>query len=130
MEDFLNKFMEDTKKISENPDFKHFINLLNQPTNQPVNQPVDENSLVERYTRNQKEKIQLEEEIGNLSEEERQNFWSSYYNIPTSDNKLEVLINSISSLNNNITSNFNIQEKFEELMCEIQILRKEIISKR
>jgi len=126
MEDFLNKFMEDTKKISENPDFKHFINLLNQPTNQPV----DENSLVERYTRNQKEKVRLEEEIGNLSEEERQNFWSSYYNIPTSDNKLEVLINSISSLNNNITSNFNIQEKFEELMCEIQILRKEIISKR
>ena len=126
MEDFLNKFMEDTKKISENPDFKHFINLLNQP----MNQPVDENSLVERYTQNQKEKVRLEEEIGNLSEEERQNFWSSYYNIPTSDNKLEVLINSISSLNNNITSNFNIQEKFEELMCEIQILRKEIISKK
>ena len=129
MEEFLNKFVQDTKQISENPDFRNFMNLINQNPNNPntPNTPVEE-TLLDRYIRNQNEKKELEGEIANLSEDERQEFWASYYNIPTIENKFDVLINSISTLNNNITSNFNIHEKFDELLCEIQILRKEVRS--
>ena len=148
LEKFLNKFVEDTKHISENEDFKSFIKLINNfepcpvdssPVNsrpvesRPVENRSDESNcdLLNRYIQNQKEKDELEREISNLSEKEKQNFWANYHNIPTQSglhDKLDVLINSISSMNGNIVENFSVDEKLEELISEIQILRKEVRS--
>jgi len=138
LEKFLNKFVEDTKHISENDDFKSFIKLVNnfEPCSvesHPVeSHPAESNSdLLNRYIQNQKEKEKLEREISNLSEKEKQIFWATYHNIPTQSdlhNKLDVLINSISSMNGNIVENFSVDEKLDELLSEIQILRKEVRS--
>lgn len=67
------------------------------------------------------QKRQIEERINLLSDEDKNNFWVKYHNIPNDINeKIDVLISSLSILNS------NINEKFDDINTEITILKKQI----
>jgi len=67
------------------------------------------------------QKRQIEERINLLSDEDKNNFWVKYHNIPNDINeKIDVLISSLTILNS------NINEKFDDINTEITILKKQI----
>ena len=67
------------------------------------------------------QKRQIEERINLLSDENKNNFWVKYHNIPNDINeKIDVLISSLTILNS------NINEKFDDINTEITILKKQI----
>ena len=88
-------------------------------------------NLVERYSNNINEKTSLDREISQLDEESQKEFWVKYHGVLEQteiNDKLDVVLNSISELNSNIISNFNMEEKLDDILGEIQILRKELKS--
>lgn len=67
------------------------------------------------------QKRQIEERINLLSDEDKNNFWVKYHNIPNDINeKIDVLISSLTILNS------NINENFDDINTEITILKKQI----
>lgn len=129
----IEQFISNFEKISSDEGFTKLVNSIKDIKDMKKDNnfySCDESrDLVDRYTINQNDKVVLDREIQNLNETDRREFWANYHNIPTQTdlhNKLDILTNSLTSMNYNIVSNFNCEEKFDELLCEIQILRKEI----
>ena len=71
-----------------------------------------------------KQKRDIDTKIDNLSEEDKNDFWIRYHNIPNDVNeKLDVLISTITTLNS------NVNERFDDINTEITILKKHMHNK-
>jgi uncharacterized membrane protein YheB (UPF0754 family) len=70
------------------------------------------NELLQSYKNIQNQKRILKNQIANLSDEKRKEFWAKYYDIPTQDD-VDKKINIIN-------------EKLEDLILESQIMRKKL----
>jgi len=68
------------------------------------------------------EKKNINNKIANLSEKDQVEFWAKYHDIPTENDKLDAIMDSIKTLNANIVQNFN--EKLDDIYTEISIIRK------
>ena len=87
--------------------------------------------LVMLYKQIEKQKQELEKQIANMDENERKKFWAQYHDISQEDTntKLDAILNAITVLNSNVINNSNLEEKIEDVIMEIQILRKELRDK-
>lgn len=97
-------------KISTNFTTTGYVNL------EDLVDLVDLEDLLERYTKNQLEKVFLDTEIAKLDNQNKRTFWLKYHGI------------DIPKVQNNNLSE-QLEEKIEDLLTEIQILRKELRNK-
>ena len=143
---FIEIFTKDVKNIKENQDFRDFVSnvktcetqlkdvlenineSLDQKDGEETNEKVEEDidSLVNQYKH-------LESQIESLSKQQQKHFWATYHEIPVNsqnlNDKIEVIMSSLKTLNSNIVSNFNYEETLENILSEVQILRKEMKSR-
>jgi hypothetical protein len=115
------------------------------PVTGPVNVPVnifangesqvssqtDLESLMQQLLKNESEALIINRQIEKLSYKDRQRFWAKYHGVPLDETsiKLDTVISSLATLNSNIVNNFNYKEQLEDILDEIEILRKEMNSK-
>ena len=87
-----------------------------------ISENVDQDEdLLNRYRRNEKERNNLNATINKMPKKEQDVFWKRYHGTESEINdKLDILIETIALLNR------NVNERFDDLESEIQILRKEI----
>jgi hypothetical protein len=110
---------------------------VNVPINTCVNENVksssqtDVESLMQQLLKNESEALAINRQIEKLSTKDKQRFWAKYHGVPLDETsiKLDTVISSLATLNSNIVNNFNYKEQLEDILDEIEILRKEMNSK-
>lgn len=98
---------------------------------EPKGHRKDLQALIHQLVKNEKEASVINEQIQRLSSKDKKLFWAMYHGIPLDEAsmKLDTVISSLTTLNANIVNNFNYKERLEDILDEIEILRKEIRSK-
>lgn len=96
-----------------------------------VSSQTDLEALMQQLLKNESEALNINRQIEKLSYKDRQRFWAKYHGVPLDETsiKLDTVISSLATLNSNIVNNFNYKEQLEDILDEIEILRKEMNSK-
>lgn len=117
----------DTSESTQNNSSSRSIPISSDVPINISNDKVNLSSLKARLVKNEEERKIINEEIEKLNCKDKKLFWALYHDIPLDETsiKLDTVISSIATLNANIVNNFNYKERLENILDEIEILRKE-----
>ena len=129
--DFITSMDPVSSDDSEQPSSIPSTNSIPINEEAPKGYRKDLSNLVNQLMKNEKEASVINEQIQRLSFKDKKLFWAMYHGIPLDETsmKLDTVISSLTTLNANIVNNFNYKERLEDILDEIEILRKEIRSK-